>query len=142
VPRPIPVGESNLRLAAYEFCGQLVGLALRTGNLLPFAWPSIVWKHLVSEEVTTDDVRAMDLLSFRIVHDIEALLKKKDLTPEVFNSIMSDMKFEVHGSDGLVYPLVPQGQHIHLTLSNAKQFCEAFTRFRLNEFVVQCEAIV
>jgi hypothetical protein len=57
VPRPVPAGDT-LRLSAYELVGQFIGLALRSGNLLPFSFPSIVWKHLVSEEVTTDDVRA------------------------------------------------------------------------------------
>jgi len=121
--------------------GQFIGLAIRSGNLVPFAFPSIVWKALVSEEITTDDVRAMDLLSFRIVNEIETMLSKKSLTPEVFNSVMADMKFEVHGSDSLVYPLVPNGQNISLTVDNAKQFCAAFTNFRLTEFTTQCEAI-
>jgi hypothetical protein len=47
----------------------------------------------------------------------------------------------VHGSDGLVQPLVPNGHNISLTMENAKQFCAAFTKFRLNEFSVQCEAM-
>ncbi len=111
-------------LNSFFFVFLWLGLAIRSGNLVPFAFPSIgtltsslrlsygsallcadhilvvsvwcaVWKALVSEEITTDDVRAMDLLSFRIVNEIEGMLQKKSLTPEVFNSVMADMKFEV-----------------------------------------------
>jgi len=52
--------------------------------------PSIVWKHLVSDPITPDDVRAKDLLSFHIVSEIEWLLNKKSITPDAFDSVMAE----------------------------------------------------
>jgi hypothetical protein len=52
----------------------------------------------------------MDLLSFRIVNEIEALLTRKDMTPAVFNDVMADLKFEVHG-------------YVNQTLSRLQRCC-------------------
>ena len=54
----------------YNFVGKLMGLALRTGNLLNMDLPSLVWKHLVGETVTPRDVLAVDLLSFNIIGNV------------------------------------------------------------------------
>jgi hypothetical protein len=100
-----------------------------------------VWKQLVGDEVTVADVAAIDLLSFRVVDEIRGLLRNKKMSSDAFDSVMSDRKFEVYGSDAKVYPLIPNGSNISITRSNAEQFCEAFTAYRINEFSVQCAAI-
>jgi hypothetical protein len=97
VPRPLSAVDKSLRLSAYEVVGQLMGLAIRTQNLLPFRLPSIVWKGLLKDEATEDDIRAHDLLSFRIVNDIQAALEKGN--KEVFDSGMQSIKFTVSGAD-------------------------------------------
>jgi len=103
--------------------------------------PSIVWKHLVSDPITPDDVRAIDLLSFQIVSDIQALLNKKSITQDAFDSVMAERKFEVYGSDQVVYPLIPGGHTTPITFHNARLFCDALTKYRLSEFANQCEAM-
>jgi hypothetical protein len=54
VPRPLPLkpSERALRISAYEFLGRLMGMAMRSGNLLALNFPSLLWKHLVSQPVT------------------------------------------------------------------------------------------
>jgi len=143
VPRPLPASDASrdLIVRAYEFLGQMLGMAFRTKAALSLRLPSIVWKHLVREQITQDDVRSIDLLSFQIISDIQALEQKAGLTPDVFDSVMADMKFVVYASDGKAYPLVPGGEEMSITWNTRKQFTEALVKYRLNEFSVQCEAI-
>jgi len=121
--------------------GQLMGLAIRTGHLLPFNFPSAVWKHLVADDITSDDVRAIDLMSFQIVTEIDGLLNDKKMTPKDFDDTMKDRSFAVYGSDGKLHDLIPNGARVPITYQNAKQFCASFVRFRLSEFNEQCDAI-
>ncbi len=95
----------------------------------------------MSDDITTDDVRAIDLLSFTILDDINNRLTQSNQTPEMFDAVMSDIKFCVYGSDQKVYDLIPGGSRISVTWGNRKQFTDALISFRLNEFRVQCEAI-
>ncbi len=144
MPRPLGA-DSALILSGFELVGMLMGLALRSGNLLALNLPSIVWKGLCGDEITVDDVRAIDLLSFQIVHEIQGHLSQA-ASADVFDLAMSrsgmaDRRFEVHGADQRVYPLIPGGHNVRITAQNARHFCSALTRFRLNEFKVQCDAM-
>jgi hypothetical protein len=44
---PLPSACGAKELAAFEFLGRLVGIALRTGATLPLNMPRVVWKRLV-----------------------------------------------------------------------------------------------
>eukprot|EP00455_Lapot_gusevi_P053294 TRINITY_DN828_c0_g1_i5.p1 TRINITY_DN828_c0_g1~~TRINITY_DN828_c0_g1_i5.p1 ORF type:complete len:366 (+),score=177.15 TRINITY_DN828_c0_g1_i5:90-1100(+) len=141
VPRTLPpaekVNERALRLQGYEFLGQLMGLAIRTQNLLPLNLPSLVWKQLVCDPITLDDVKAVDLLSYQLWHDIT----HSNVAPEMFDYQMDDVKFEVTTADGVTLPLTPNGKNKSLTWNNRQQFAAALQRFRINEFNEQCQAI-
>lgn len=132
-------------LNGFELVGQLMGLAIRSGSLIPVNFPSIVWKALVGEEITAVDVTSIDLLSFQITDEIRRIIKLKKTTAVAggsgFNLVMSDQKFEVHGSDQKIYELIPGGREISVTYENAEQFCTAYTDFRKSEFSVQCAAM-
>jgi len=142
VPRPLPANNRVLILSGYELIGQLMGLAMRSGNLLPFNFPSIVWKVLVNDVVTVEDVTAIDALSFQIVTEIKQLVGRKvGLTADAFDTVMADRTFEVYGADQKLYPIVAGGSSMSLSLKNAPLYIEAVNRFRLNEFRPQCEAI-
>jgi len=144
VPRPIPplgAPERALHVSALEFVGALMGLALRTRSLVALNFPSIVWKHLVSDEITEEDVRAIDLLSFQFVDQIKGMDKKAGVTEEVFDAQFSDMKIEVFGADSKTYPLIPGGRNLSITWKNRSRYCDAYNKYRFTEFAAQCEAI-
>lgn len=138
VPRPSSV--SPLHICMYEFVGKLMGLAVRTKNVLDLDLPSIVWKALVSDTVTEEDVLAIDLLSFKILDELKKFENTGGLAPELFTACVNS-KFVVIGSDQRVYELVKGGQDIPVTWDNRKQFASALIHYRLNEFKLQCEAI-
>ena len=56
-----PAATSSLHLQMFEFVGLLFGLCIRTGVRLPIDLPSFVWKPLVGDELTADDLYAIDL---------------------------------------------------------------------------------
>jgi len=83
-----------------------------------------------------------------ILDDMAALMKKgsdgsggSSNTADLFNSSMRDVKFQVYGSDAKAVELIAGGAKTAVTWENKSKFCEALTRYRLNEFRVQCEAI-
>jgi len=62
-----PSATSSTALAGLEFMGQLMGLALRTGDLLPCALAPFTFKGLVDEERTLEDLRGIDVFAARQV---------------------------------------------------------------------------
>jgi len=145
VPRPLPTkaAERALRLSAYEFLGRLMGMAMRSGGLLALNFPSLLWKHIVSQPVTQEDIRAIDLLSFQIIDDIKAMASQPGISDSVFDSQMADanVRFEVYDSAQISCDLIPGGKNISVTWENKQFFSEALLKYRLTEFEQQCEAI-
>jgi hypothetical protein len=58
VPRPSSTAPEHLDM--FFFVGQMMGVAMRTRNLLSLDLPSIVWKYLAGVEVDEDDLKATD----------------------------------------------------------------------------------
>jgi len=102
--------------------------------------PSIIWKPLVNETVTEDDVRAIDRLSFAIVQEIEKSVADPWITADVFDSNM-DIKFVAVGSDKRMVPLVPDGDRKKVTYTDRKRFIKLLVNFRLNEFSAHTAAM-
>jgi hypothetical protein len=143
VPRPTAVRP--LDLSMLEFLGQLFGAAVRSRVFMDLNLPSIVWKQLVQQPVTEADVLGIDVLSFKIVDQLETMVAECDLlndaeaAREMFESI--DARYVAMGSDGHEVPLIPQGHSTPITLSNCRAFIKALRQFRLAEFRTQVEAI-
>src|SRR5262249_7289587 len=53
-------------------------------NYIALRLPHMIWKALVNAEITADDVRSIDVLSFKILDDIAKMSKQK-VAPETFN---------------------------------------------------------
>ena len=65
VPRPST--DTPEGLAMFRTLGRLMGAALRTGVRLPLAFPSLVWKQLVGQELGMGDLEAVDQFLVRSV---------------------------------------------------------------------------
>jgi len=65
---PSALSATGLRML--HFVGALMGLALRTGGLLPLNWPPHLWRRLVGEERTLDDIRAIDVRTHLVITSI------------------------------------------------------------------------
>ena len=142
---PNPAARSPTELHMLRFLGRLMGAAMRTGELLFLDLPSIVWKPLVDEAVTEEDVMAIDRLSFTMVHEMRKMEAhihsgQGGVTPEQFSDYL-DCTFVVVGSDEAVHELVPGGAQLPVTWSNRLHFIDALIAYRKAEFRVQCQAL-
>jgi hypothetical protein len=130
------------QLDQYEFLGKMMGLSLRTRNLLNLQLPSLVWKPLVGAPVSLADVVAVDVLSGNALRELQSELSKEE-----FEKAMSGgnndpcQHFVATGSDGKDYPLVPNGAQKALTFENRQEYSSLLLRFRLDEFKRQTQAI-
>eukprot|EP00475_Leptophrys_vorax_P044051 TRINITY_DN8686_c0_g1_i1.p1 TRINITY_DN8686_c0_g1~~TRINITY_DN8686_c0_g1_i1.p1 ORF type:complete len:636 (-),score=165.67 TRINITY_DN8686_c0_g1_i1:54-1961(-) len=138
VPRPSSTGPLHIKM--YEFVGKLLGLAMRTRNVLDLDFPSIVWKPLINDIVTEEDVLAIDLLSFKILDELRKFEADKGMSEDLFEEYINS-KFVAFGSDQKVYPLIANGENVSVTWENRTQFVQALIHFRVNEFKAQCDAM-
>lgn len=62
----------------FSFVGKMMGVAIRGGHVLNLDLPSIVWKPLVGQELTREDLQAIDSLCFDVCvaswHPMRAVL--------------------------------------------------------------------
>ena len=139
VPTSAPLSDSDRHL--YAFVGALMGLAIRSQDLLNIEFPSIVWKQLVYDEVTIEDVLAVDVLAFRIVDLIRSLEADPHMTPALFNEQMATHRFTAIGSDGARYAIVEGGEQIPIRWDNRNTFIESLVKYRLHEYEAACSAM-
>ena len=142
---PNPSSRSPTELNMFRFVGRLMGLAMRTGELLFLDLPSVVWKPLVDEAVTEEDVEAIDRLSFTMVNEMRKLEShihsgKGGLTAESLTDYL-DCSFVVVGSDSAIHELVPGGAALPVSWSNRHAFIDALISYRKQEFRLQVAAI-
>ncbi|CAF3356499.1 unnamed protein product [Rotaria socialis] len=147
--RFIPVDIKN----QYRFVGQLMGMAIRTKLYLDVRFPILLWKQLIHEEVTLEDIEAIDISSFAVINEMEEKIRKIKSLNEcdhgdmnsncnyLFSSIMTEDTFNVVSSTGQTYELIPGGFHIPITLGNFEDYCMRYRQYRINEFHRQIEFI-
>ncbi|CAF3325918.1 unnamed protein product [Rotaria socialis] len=134
--RPIPDEFKN----QYRFVGQLMGMAIRTTNLLDIRFPTLLWKQLLYQTVTIEDIEAIDMQSFTIINQMEENIKQVQCLNDsedgdyLFSSIMSELTFDVVSSAGQTYELIPGGFHTPITATNFEDYCMRYRQYRVNEF--------
>jgi len=138
---PLSTSKSSFHQQLYEFVGKWMGLALRSRSLISLNLPSVVWKQLINDNVTEDDIVAIDKSAWQVLDQIRALESAPAMTAELFDRKMSDVRFAAYGSDGKMRPLIDGGDKKPLTWSNRQQFIREYRKFRVSEFAVQCAAM-
>lgn len=138
VPRP----STNLphQLAMFEFVGKLMGIAIRTRNLLNLDLPTIIWKSIVQEPITRADVVAIDAVAFRVLTHIRRVECDLSISSDMFEEVLC-LNFMVTSSAGDEVELVPGGADQPVTFCNRKQFERLLVDYRLGEFSEACEAM-
>lgn len=137
---PRTSSKSLLHARLYKFLGRLFGLALRTKTLMNLNFPSIVWKPMVGDEVTEDDVKAVDSNVFQTIEPIQTLISK-GVSRDTFDTQFNSTRFEYLQSDGKRVPLLPGGGTRSVKLTNYKQFIRLYREARLREFEFHCSAM-
>ena len=131
----------------YRFVGHLMGLAIRKKHYLNVKFAPLLWKGLLYDPITTDDIEAIDSQSFTLIQEIERQIKQSMLLDSntninyIFNSIFSELCFEVMSSAQQNFELVPGGNRIPITAENFKEYSFYYRQYRLNEFHRQIDYI-
>jgi hypothetical protein len=67
---PNPKWKDELSLKLFEFVGMLMGMSIRTNLCLPFEFPPIIWKNLVREPLTVDDLISFDGGTWKMIDNL------------------------------------------------------------------------
>lgn len=129
-----PSNKSSYYLQLYEYLGELMGCAFRTGTFLTFDLPTMFWKKLVGQQISEEDIDEVDkgiMELVRFFKESSAEIIENDIF-QTFTAMLSDKN---------IIELIPNGKNIKVTHENNAQFIEKFLEARLGEADVQIEAI-
>lgn len=134
---PNPSATSPIELNMFEFLGKLLGVAMRSGELLTLDFPSIVWKSILEDPILEEDVMSIDRLSFKLLHELYKLEKHINtnttgISSQEFKEFI-DSNFVVIGSDMKLHELVPGGENIPVTWSNRVRHHSTTTMHQKNK---------
>lgn len=114
-----------------EFLGKLFGAALRSKHYLALHLAAVMWKPLVGERVTLEDLASVDSMivnSMRQMRSIDAL----GVTEEMFEDIVMEV-FTTLSTDNRVVELLPRGASRAVTFSSRGEYADLVEQYRLHE---------
>ncbi|CAM9672779.1 unnamed protein product [Choristocarpus tenellus] len=113
------------------FLGKLMGHAIRSKEFLALKLSSIVWKALVCQKVTREDLDDVDyqlLNSMKFLHNVQ----NENLTKEEFNDL-GMYTFSMVSLDQREVELWPGGSNVAVTWDNRYKYAEQAEAYRLRE---------
>eukprot|EP00470_Lotharella_oceanica_P007448 CAMPEP_0170197432 /NCGR_PEP_ID=MMETSP0040_2-20121228/66369_1 /TAXON_ID=641309 /ORGANISM="Lotharella oceanica, Strain CCMP622" /LENGTH=355 /DNA_ID=CAMNT_0010447101 /DNA_START=63 /DNA_END=1131 /DNA_ORIENTATION=- len=135
----------------FRFVGRLMGMGMRTCNLLSINLSPIVWKGLVREEVDELDVADVDEVVCRHIAAVRDFAvdttcragdekKRSDREAEaadIFNKEFGNLRFTTVGCDNVEYEVVSDGKELKLSWANRMRYVTFLRRFKLTEYEQQ-----
>lgn len=127
--------EDKQRLA---FIGALMGLAVRTGILLPLSWPRLLWKQLLDLKPTRADLEAVDAGFVNgVLRPLEECAEGADSEAEAearfHEHFGSELTWTTTLSDGKSVDLRPNGGSLAVLYSERQEYARLAEWARLNE---------
>ena len=99
--------RSNTHMEMLVFFGKLMGSAARSNNYLDLYLSPLVWKLLVRQNVTLDDIRDVDLTA---VNQLLMYRRRRDLTEDTFPH--HDLHYCTTNKGGSLVELRPGGAQV------------------------------
>jgi len=130
-----PAANSEICAGMYKFLGNLIGMSIRMGHLLPLNLSSLLWKRLTGDKVGYEDLQALDAYFVKYIDRTQNLLKTGNLAD--FEAI-----FSTKLSDGSEIDLIENGKNIKVTNENGQEYINLLIKTRLNEGLVQIKLIM
>ncbi|CAF4457800.1 unnamed protein product, partial [Rotaria sp. Silwood2] len=106
-----------------------MGMAIRKKHYLDFKCHSFLWKQLVRDQITIEDIEA--IMIYKVLH---LSMKWKRHINDLINSVWYDTRFEGISAARKIYEVVPGGQKFPITASNFKEYCKIYRQI---EFIRQ-----
>ena len=136
---PNPRHTSPRAMKMLEFLGKLIGVSMRQALFLPFAFPSLIWKQLVGEPVTLEDVRLVDEATG--VHIVNVKEMARAASREDFEREFAGTLFTITGADGKLVELLPGGLDMRVTWDTRDQYIKLAESYKIHEFDKQVTAL-
>jgi E3 ubiquitin-protein ligase HERC2 len=116
------------------FLGKLLGVAIRTKYCLSLNLSQVVWKLLVQDPITLEDLEAIDTL---VVSSMKSLrtIEQSGVTEEMFADIMHETMTTL-STDNRMVELVEGGDAIPVAFAMRHQFADLVEAYRMHEFDV------
>ena len=126
-------GKSSKDL--FIFCGQLIGLSIRTKGYNEVRFPPCFYKLLSGAPLDRSDLATLDFAEYwNDSSNISATKARRHLSLEQFEANDGVGCFEVENIAGKKIELVPGGKRIKVRFENLIEFCDLYDNFRLHEF--------
>ncbi|RHY02265.1 hypothetical protein DYB25_006813 [Aphanomyces astaci] len=116
------------------FLGKLLGVAIRSKYCLSLNLSQVVWKLLVQEPITLDDLEAIDTLVVSSMRSLRTI-EQSGVTEEIFADIMHETMTTL-STDNRMVNLVDGGDSIPVTFANRHAFADLVESYRMHEFDV------
>ena len=132
-----PSANSDRDLAHFTFLGTLIGMAIRTGILLPLAFPRLIWQQLLEIQPTRQELEEIDAT---FVNGVLIPIEKDEYNIDADTSGANDLdqRFSQHFGDMLTWTTtLSDGSSIELRPNGAQQtvqFAERHEYARLAEW--------
>jgi len=130
IPNP-RLCNTPLALEMFEFIGKMMGMSLRANLCLPFQFPSIIWKAILSHEVESTDLEAVDMLTWKLLREA-----RQSKSPEAFYNTYGDtLTFVCTSWDGSEVKL-SSGRSTDeiVTFETREEYCRLLEQHLLHEF--------
>ncbi|EGR31900.1 hypothetical protein IMG5_100500 [Ichthyophthirius multifiliis] len=129
-----PSAKSSYQLQLFEFLGILMGECIRTGTHLTLDLPRILWKQLVSQQVTLEDLEEIDKPVFDLIKFIENCEKEvfEQSFFETYTTTLSDMS---------TIELIRDGSKIQVGYEDRLDYIAKLVEAKIGESQLQIHAI-
>lgn len=133
-----PASTRPKHLEMYKFLGALMGMAFKSGTVIDLKFPPLIWKNLISEPLTLEDLNGTDAYSFQTIQEL--VNNKKIYDKETFDMAV-DITFTTQLSDGSTVPVCPDGELKKVTYDDVEEYNELVLKTRFAECEKQMEKI-
>ena len=130
-----PNAKKNIYNEAYEFLGKLMASSIFTGEALDLNLHPILWKSILSKEITLYDYESIDYYFYTMINNLEYINKISDKDKKIKElEKYDDLFFVIKNSNDEDIELKPEGSKIKVTVDNLKEYIELTKSKRIKEF--------
>ena len=129
----------NYHEQCFVFLGKFLGIGIRTGSTLPINLAPFIWKQLIGQTVTLQDVAAVDATFVEFTTQIRCI-EAEGVDESSWDDSM-DLTFVCQSSDGREVELIPNGRQVRVSFGRRAEFCDLAEQYRLQELRRQCALV-
>ena len=130
------------QLQMFSFLGKLMGIALRNKEYMDLFLSPIVWKLIVREEITWNDIKDVDKVLAGTLDKIKEAHSVFLSSPSSSSSaVIDDLDFTLSTIGGNIIELHSGGRGEKLTWDNCLTFCKEVEAFRIGEMMTVADAV-